>query len=227
MSRKITFVLIMLFLLSGCGLKAAPELQSFDGVTVATLQTPFSLMDEVSMSETVLALSGSGETPYPTALEPTYAPGDGAGMTALPSQTNVNPYLIATTEPIPLSSATPQFTLSTPPPLENSGWNGTWNIWYQNSTGTYVSSVLSIQVDDFQFSGTATINSVEYTFKGDFNIEGDEAQGKWRTSRADGNFWWQMVSPNTFLGSRDSRFGFCGDRVSTDRPDSCRKLPAN
>lgn len=227
MNRNIPITLIMLFMLSGCGRKAAPELQSFEGVTVATLQTPFSLMDETSMTETALALPGSAETPYPTALEPTQAPGDGLGMVIIPSQTSQNPYLIATTEPIPLSSATPQFNLTQPPPLGNLAWEGTWNIWYQNSTGAYSSSVMSIQVSGIQFSGTATINSVDYDFKGDFNLEGDEAQGKWKTAQADGNFWWQMISPNTFVGSRESRFGFCGDRVSADRPGSCRKLPAN
>lgn len=194
---------------------------------MATVQTPFFQMDEASMTEIALALPGSEETPLPTSLEPTYAPGEAMGMSATPSQTSANPYQFESTQISPIASATLGINSTPLPPPGSPAWEGIWNIWYQNSTGAYISSVMSIQVSGIQFSGTATINSVDYTFKGDFNLEGNEAQGKWKTTQADGNLWWQMISPNTFVGSRESRFGFCGDRVSADRPGSCRKLPAN
>ncbi len=227
MSQKTIFILVMLLILCGCGRKVTPELQSFEGVTVATLQTPFSLMDDASLTGTALSIPGSAETPPPTALEPTHAPGDVVGTGVNPTQTSVNPSQVAGTQLTPFSTATPQSTLTPPPPGGNPTWEGTWNIWYQNSTGAYSSSVLSLQVSDGQFSATANINSEEYTFKGDFNQAGDEANGKWKTTRADGEFWWQLISSTTFIGSREDRFGFCGDRVSTDRPGSCRKLPPN
>jgi len=221
MKWKIIFVLVLLLLLAGCGRKKVPDLQSFEGVTVATLQTPFSLMDETSLSETALALPGSEETPYPTALEPTQAAGDGLGLNPTAAQGNLNPYLINT--PLP----TNQFTLTPPPTQGSSVWDGNWNIWYQNSSGAYLFSVMNIQVSEAQFSGTATINVVDYTFKGDFNTEGTEAAGKWKTVQVEGSFWWQMISDNTFVGSRENRFGFCGDRISANRPGSCRKMPPN
>lgn len=227
MNRILLSIMALLVLLAGCGRKSQPEIQGFEGVTVATLRTPVNLMVEVSTPETELFFPDSSETPLAATMEPTHTPGYGAVVTSNPTQTNANPYPFVSPEPNPQPTTIPYPIVTLPISQQYSNWNGTWNIWYQNNTGTYVSSVLSIQVIDFQFSGTATINSTEYTFKGDFNIEGDEAQGKWNTSRAEGNFWWQMVSTNTFLGSRDSRSGFCGDRVSTNRPDSCRKLPAN
>lgn len=227
MNRKILIILVLALLLAGCGKQTQPELQPFEGETVATLQTPFSLMDEASITENEDSLPASGETALPAALEPTRAPEDEQAISPVITQTNPNPYLIETTQPNPLSSATIQTTVTPAPTLGTPVWEGTWNIWYQNSTGAYASSVINIQVSSGQISATATFNDTAFTFTGEFNADGDEVKGKWESQQNVGDFWWQMIYPNTFVGSRDARFGFCGDRVSSDRPASCRKMSPN
>lgn len=227
MNRKILIILVLALLLAGCGKQTQPALQPFEGETVATLQTPFSLMDEASITENEDSLPVSGETPLPAALEPTRAPEDEQAISPVITQTNPNPYLIETTQPNPLSSATIQTTVTPAPTLGTPVWVGTWNIWYQNSTGTYTASTMSVQISGDQLTGTSTLNNMDFTFTGEFTNQGKEIEGKWKTSQNVGNFWWQMIYANTFVGSRDDRFGFCGDRMSTNRPDTCRKLPSN
>jgi hypothetical protein len=227
MKKNILLFLGLIIILAGCGKQKQPELQRFEGETVATLQTPaISIIDE-SLTSTAEALLGPGETPGFLTSEPTRAPGDDVGTTPTITQASPDQNQITTTEAYPLSSTTPQFTETPPTPLGDPVWVGTWNIWYQNSTGTYTASTMSVQISGDQLTGTSTLNNMDFTFTGEFTNQGKEIEGKWKTSQNVGNFWWQMIYANTFVGSRDDRFGFCGDRMSTNRPDTCRKLPSN
>lgn len=227
MSRKILVLLLLLLLLFGCGRKEKSELQRFAGETVATLQTPAISLEQNYVADATLSALDSGETPPPLQSMPTLTPVVATDTTSTISQPVQQSYGFENATVTPLASNTPVFSMT---PLSTLGigvWDGAWNIWYQNSNGNYSSSIMTVQVAGAQFSATATINNINYTFKGDLIVQGNEVEGQWTTSHSEGNFWFQMVSPETFVGSSESRFGLCGVRGSADRPDSCRKIPQN
>lgn len=227
MCRKIVTILFIVLLLSGCGGKEVPELQSFQGETVATLQTPFSQTNQIFVTDDMLAVQGSGETPEPTHLSAILAPEDEPGMESVPSQTIENPSEPQPPKSTPLASATLQLKVTSTPSLGIFVWEGNWNIWYQNSNGDYSSAVMNVQITGDRLSATADLNGSNYTFNGEISPDSSEVTGKWQASENDGSFWWQMISSTTFVGSSGSRFGFCGERDSDNRPASCRRTPPN
>ena len=227
MCRKNVIILFFVLLLSGCGGKEIPELQNFQGETVATLQTPFSQTNQIFVTDDMLAVQDSGETPQPTQFSAILAPEDESEMIAVPSQTIENPSEPQPPKLTPLASATLQFNLTSTPSPGIFTWEGNWNIWYQNSNGDYTSAVMNVQITGDRLSATADLNGSNYTFNGEISPDSSEVTGKWQASENDGSFWWQMISSTTFVGSSGSRFGFCGERDSDNRPASCRRTPPN
>ena len=227
MSRKILLVLLLLLLLSGCGQKKKSELQRFAGETVATLQTLVQPVDQIFIGDSTQTFQSSEETPQPPQFNPTLTPEIATVITSTNLQPTQPPYGFESTTPAPLASATIALTSNPSSTLGVPVWAGSWNIWYQNSSGNYYASVMTVQISGTQFSATTTINNINYSFRGDLIKQGSEVEGEWETLQTDGTFWLQMVSSDSFVGSNEARFGFCGDREAADRPDSCRKMPQN
>ena len=91
--------------------------------------------------------------------------------------------------------------------------------------GGYTLAELTLQVDGTRVTGAAKIDGIDYTFKGDIDTQGTHVAGKWQTGSDAGNFSWRMNSGDTFVGSRENRFGFCGNRATAIQPNPCRELP--
>lgn len=227
MSRKILLVLLLLLLLSGCGRKKEEELQRFEGEIVATLQTPGISLDQIYGTETTQPFQSTEETPQPSQFIPTLTPVVATDATSTIPQPTQQPYGFENTTLAPLASNTPVFSMTPTSTLGMGVWEGHWNIWYQNSRGNYSSSVMTVQIAGTQFSASATIDNINYSFKGRVILQGSEVEGEWKTLQTEGDFWLQMVSSDSFVGSREVRFGFCGNREDVERPDLCRKLPSN
>lgn len=85
-------------------------------------------------------------------------------------------------------------------------------------------AVMTLVVEGANVSGSARIDGIDFTFKGEIFSEGTQAEGQWKTASTKGNFWWRMSSEGAFVGSREKRFGFCGDRLAV-QPNPCREVP--
>jgi len=226
MSRKMLLILILVLLLSGCGQRRPPDVEHFQGEVVTTLQKPVGQATPTPL-ETSLPPSEETElTPQASQPTPTETP------VGTPSPTSSSPlstgYPVTTgtstliPEPYPTANLTqsPTLTLGVP------AWQGAWKTWYQTVNGGYTLAELTIQVNGTRLTALANIDGIDYTFKGDIYAESAQVEGEWQTATNTGSFWWRMNSKDTFVGSRENRFGFCGNRAAV-QPNPCREVPQN
>lgn len=226
MKRQFSLFLFLLVFLSGCGQKREPDVEYFQADVVATLQKPASQADE-EMAEDTPSPNESPQ-PLPQASEPipSLAPVSTLTPTPTVSDPQVTNYpLNYETTTVPQDAYPTEDLTQTPTPtLGNTDWDGVWNIWYQAASGGYTPAQLTVQVSGTRLIGTTKISGTDFSFKGDISLQGTQVEGEWQTASDTGNFWWRMNSPETFVGSRESRFGFCGNRAAV-QPNLCRDIP--
>ena len=224
MNHKILLIFALILILWGCGSKELPAIQRFQGETVATLQTMVSqdISNVVTMT-TTLTLQ-VGQTPQPDEPIKTSTPDVFIVPIATNTPTVAQAYPVVTSTLSP-AAPDPEETPILLLPVVNPDWSGLWNAWYQNQRGDYAQFVLYIQVDNGKLTGSATIESLKYDFTGVILENGSQVKGDWVSTRENGTFWWRILSDDIFAGSRDNRFGFCGNRENPERPDHCRELP--
>jgi hypothetical protein len=226
MSRKLLLILVLVLLLSGCGQRRPPDVEHFQGDVVATLQKPIS-QGPPEFVDTDLPSSGDSEiTPQASQPIPTDQPGSTPSPTASNPQTTGYPVTTETTPLTPAPYATANLTQTVTPTLGVPVWQGVWKIWYQTASGGYSPADLTVQVNGTRLTGAAKIDGIDFTFKGDISTDGTQVEGEWQTSTNDGIFWWRINSAETFAGSRENRFGFCGNRTAV-QPNPCREVPQN
>lgn len=224
MNRKIFWVLLSLVLLSGCGQRREPDVEYFQGDVVATLQKPNSQGPPEIVDTALLPSEDPIVTPEASQNIPTNTPGATPTPTKSNLQTNIYPVETGTTTLVPEPSATTNLTQTPTPVLGVPAWDGVWNIWYQAASGGYTPAQLTVQVSGTRLTGLAKIGGTDFSFKGDIILQGTQVEGEWQTASDTGNFWWRINSPETFVGSRESRFGFCGNRADV-QPNPCREVP--
>jgi len=225
MNRKILLALFLLVLLSGCGQRRQPDVEHFQGDVVATLQK--SASQEVADSVELTPPPYEAPLPSPQASEliPTIAPA--STLTPTVSNPQATNYPLNYITAIPPQNPYPTEDLTqTPDPIPgDTDWEGVWNIWYQDTRGGYTTAELTVQISGTRLTGTTKIDGTDFSFEGDIYSQGTQVEGEWQTASDDGAFWWRMDSSDTFVGSRDNRFGICGNRASDDQPNPCREIP--
>ena len=226
MNRNLLLIFLVLSLLSGCGQRREPDVEHFQGEVVATLQKPVSQATPEPLDTSMPPSENPELTLQATELIPTNAPGDTPTPTGVNQQTTNYPVETGTTTLIPEPSATLNLTQTISPTLGAADWVGVWKIWYQMVNGGYTPTELTLQVNGTRVTGLAKIEGVDYTFKGDILTQGTQVEGEWQTASNSGTFWWRMNSAETFVGSREDRFGFCGNRAEV-QPNPCREVPQN
>lgn len=218
MKRTIGLVIAALILLSACSGRKTDEMERFMGETVATVVgNPFPRSpDENSFMETPLKEPASE-------LGSTINPDSDSDITNIPSVE------VPTNQPTqganPFETLTPQpaYPMTTPTAFRVD-WSGAWNIWFQDGSGSYTQSIMTIQIQNNNLTGTARISNAEYTFTG--SIENpNQVRGEWNTTASSNSFWWIMTEEGHFSGSWAERFGFCGNKYQTVQPSDCRKIP--
>ncbi len=205
MNRKI-LILLALLLLFGCAQRGEPEV--FRGDVVATHQTPTTKATQSASRE-------PEETRQPPESTPNSSPEPEINQTEPPPDQGG----------YPITSLTPAGSTQTPAATASASlWDGIWHIWYQAANGTYFASDMTIQVAGLGMKGTASIEGIQYYFKGDIFEQGSQVKGEWHAGEIDGTFWWKLNSSGVFTGSREGRFGFCGSRAIIERPANCREI---
>ncbi len=228
MNRKILLVMVLLFLfllLTGCGKRPQPDVEHFQGEVVATLQKSASQTDDVMVDDTPTPTEAPQPSPQASEPIPTITPLSTLIPTVPNLQATSYPLNYTTTilpyDPYPTGDQT-QTPASTP---GTTTWGGVWKIWYQNTRGGYTPSELTVQVNGTKLTGLAKIDGIDFIFTGNIDAQTSEVEGEWETAADDGTFWWRMNSPDTFVGSSEERFGFCGNRGTAVQPNPCREVP--
>lgn len=202
-------------------------MEHFQGEVVATLQRPISQATPTPLDTSLPPSIDPEETLPPTEPFPTDTPGVTLTATEANPQITGYPVETGTSTQTPQPSATAILTPTLTPTLGVPVWQGVWNIWYQTASGGYTPAELTVQINGTRLTGLTKIDGVDYTFKGDIYSQGVLVEGEWQTASNTGRFWWRMNSANTFVGSRENRFGFCGNRATADQPNPCREVPQN
>ena len=218
MKRTIVLLLAALLLLSACSGRKNAELERFVGETVATVVgsplpwTP----DENSFMETPM------EEPTPE-IESTTDPDSSSDETIVPTVEEPTIQPIQGAYPIETLAPPPAYPVTTPTAFRVD-WSGAWNIWFQDGSGSYTQSIMTLQIQNNNLTGTAKIGNVEYSFTGSIENR-DQVRGEWKTTVSSNSFWWILTEEGQFSGSWAERFGFCGNKFLTVQPGDCRKIP--
>ncbi len=118
----------------------------------------------------------------------------------------------------PTATPTPTTIPSQTPPT---GWAGEWIVRWQLDNQSYADGLLTVDVQDTDFTASAVISGIQYTFTGRIIYDGKTALGNWTAAANSGNFIWEDVASGQFGGSRDLLFGFCGSRAGFEAPEPC------
>ena len=122
----------------------------------------------------------------------------------------------------PTATPTPTTIPSQTPPT---GWAGEWIVRWQLDNQSYADGLLTVDVQDTDFTASAVIAGIQYTFTGRIIYDGKTALGNWTAAANSGNFIWEDVASGQFGGSRDLLFGFCGSRAGFEAPEPCYMEP--
>ena len=122
----------------------------------------------------------------------------------------------------PTATPTPTTIPSQTPPT---GWAGEWIVRWQLDNQSYADGLLTVDVQDTDFTASAVISGIQYTFTGRIIYDGKTALGNWTAAANSGNFIWEDVASGQFGGSRDLLFGFCGSRAGFEAPEPCYMEP--
>ncbi len=202
-------------------------MEHFQGEVVATLQKSVSQATPEPLETSLPPSEGTEFTPQASQPSPTETlVGTPSPTSSIPQSTGY-PVTTGTSTLIPEPSATANLTQMPYPLLDTPDWEGVWKTWYQTVSGGYTPAELTVQVNGARLTGSAKIDGIDFTFKGDISIEGTQVEGEWQTASNSGTFWWRMNSADTFVGSRENRFGFCGNRGAAVQPNPCREVPQN
>lgn len=108
-----------------------------------------------------------------------------------------------------------------PSPTPPTGWAGEWVVRWQLDNQSYADGLLTVDVQDTDFTASAVFAGIQYSFTGRIIYEGKTAFGNWTTAANSGSFIWEDVGSGQFGGSRDDLFGFCGSREGFEAPEPC------
>jgi hypothetical protein len=220
MKKPIVLTLAVLLLLSACNGRKTSELERFAGETVATIVgSPEPTNPHESIATKPAETASLVETP-PVSEDSSSTPlitDDSMPTAELTIPTDEGSY------PFETPGTQTNNPITTPSPFE-ADWSGAWNIWFQDRSGAYLHSNMTLQVQGNNVSGSAKIGEVEYTFIGSNSDDKDQVKGEWKATGSNSIFWWIMTRDGQFSGSWGERFGFCGNK-QTIQPADCRRIP--
>lgn len=249
MKNKSTFTLILfLLILAACGGKPSasplsPQEQAYaqtqfvqqaatSAAAYARTSQPNTLRTDAGMPTVPNPTTRSAETgapptgatpsqPIPTVSVPTNAAGTGLPPTQGSGQpTSPNPTAIITPSKTPTRTNTPVPT-ATPTATPQTGWEGVWVVYFQQTNGTYQTGEMTVTLNDTDLNAEGVINGIPFTFSGRILSGGLVASGTWSSAQTSGSFTWTLVQSNQFGGDRDLMYGICGARVGAQPPEPC------
>ena len=114
----------------------------------------------------------------------------------------------------------------TPPPTPTPAfsWAGNWTTYVGNEGGPYTPFLMSITVDDKNFTGLIDLGGGDYV-----NLTGTIADdylsvsGSWVGPTLTGNFTYFALGLKQFQGNYDGTIAWCGNRGGGTAPSPCEK----
>lgn len=211
MKAKIFFYVLVLVLLSACN--ANPKIEAFTGKTVATLQTPVSIENQIFVTESA---------PAPIDSESDLLPEDLAATKMALSEAD---FAIVDDDENSLGNLTNPYTTPTiTPTLGIPVWDGKWTVWFQDNSGAYSRGTMELTSNPEGIRGEVILDEFSFKLSGGLLDDGRQAKGDWEGGNEKGTFWWRLNYEGFFTGSRNTRFGFCGSQLHETRPDPCREV---
>lgn len=217
MKVKHYFIIVAFAMLTACNV--TPKIEPFLGQTVATLQTPVSIENQVFVTESAPASNDSESDLLSEDLVATsMALNEGDFIVA------DNDNLDLGNEPVLSRQADPNATPTITPTLGIPVWEGKWNVWFQNDSGAYSQGTMELISNSERISGEVVLDDFSFKLNGELLDNGKQAKGEWESGNDKGEFWWRLNYEGFFTGSRNTRFGFCGSQLHESRPDPCREV---
>ena len=216
MKAKLFFYVLVLAILSACN--ANPKIEAFNGETVATLQTPAKIENQIFVTESAPGSNDSESDLLPEELAATKMALDEADF--LISDDNLD----QGDENNLSEQANPNATPTITPTLGIPIWEGKWAVWFQNNNGSYSRGTMELTSNSEGISGEVILDEFTIKLTGGLVDNGRQAKGGWEGGNEKGDFWWRLNYEGFFTGSRNTRFGFCGSQVHETRPDPCREV---
>lgn len=211
MKAKILIYVVVLAILSACN--ANPKIEVFTGKTVATLQTPVRIENQIFVTESAPESKDSESELLPEELA------------ATKMAMNEADFVIVDDDENSLSNqAMPNTTPTITPTLGIPVWEGKWIVWFQNNSGSYSRGTMELTSNSDGIRGEVILDDFSIELSGGLVDDGRQAKGEWEGGNEKGVFWWRLNYEGFFTGSRNTRFGFCGSQVHESRPDPCREV---
>ena len=217
MKVKHYFLIAVLAMLTACN--TTPKIEAFAGQTVATLQTPVIIENQIFVTEAAPESNYSESDLLPEELAATKMALDEADFAIVDDEN-----LDLRDEDVLSNRANPNTTPTITPTLGIPVWEGKWIVWFQNDSGAYSSGTMELTSNSEGISGEVILNDFSFKLSGGLLDDGRQAKGEWEGRNEKGEFWWRLNYEGFFTGSRNTRFGFCGSQVHEERRYPCREV---
>jgi len=158
-------------------------------------------------------------TPSPTPSPQVQSSGTARSLTPTrttqPTET-VQPTKTSTRTATQMPSKTPTRT-----PTPQTGWEGEWTIWYGKPSEPLEKGSMEVEVFNENIEAFATIGEKDLEFLGVLAGDSKEAYGQCIIHFEQGDFYWELISNNQFIGRINNNFAFCASRHNEQQPDPC------
>jgi len=194
-----------------------PGLQTLEVPSPSPVYEPSETSAQLVASQTPLATVTPAltRTSSPTGQAPIATTKSSTPQIATLTRTHTSTSTLTTTATT-TKTATPTLTSTL-----QTGWEGEWIAYLEQSDGTYRSGVLTVTISGDSVTGVFDNAGVTMNLEGFMQTDGITVSGDYTLPGASGWFKW-VIQENTYIiGNIDNEWAFCAAREGSPQPDPC------